>query len=1080
MSSAAPTISAGLPAFDDAGPRLTVTTLLVVQQGREHWLDETFESLRAQLTRPTRIVVVDGTQDRMTRTWLQGHPDVRAQFPDISVVTVPTGVAFADVVDIAVDALPEPGEDSVVAKRLRPRGDRRQVRPTDKYEWLWLLHEDSAPSAGALAALMEVVGSSSRVGVVGCKVVRGDDPRRLINVGIDVTRTGRHVGSSMYGERDQGQYDTRRDVLAVSSAGMLVRRDVFTSLGGFDPAFDGDGDGLDLCWRAHLTGYRVVVVPQAAVRQNPDDTGRVRDADRPAPRSAATLRRHRQVALARCSVWAMPFVALWVLLTSLLGTVTMLVLKRPRRARAELAQAAAPFGLRRILGARYRFFGRASARRRHLATLFVPSGAALHYLLDSARSAVDISGATADRTGPHETGPVSEDAESLAVAHHGVLYRFFSSPGLWATIAAAVAAGWLWRSLLTGAALRGTGSGLVGDALRPFPVGSDAVWRSWTDHWVGAGLGHANSPQPYLAVLAGLAWLVDKIPGINQATAGGTAIAWLLALSIPASVAVAYVAGRVATPARWPRAAAALGWGSLATLSTAVAQGRLGPAVAHILLPAALAGVVRLAAKDTTATWGFATALCVAVLGAFAPGLLVVLSIMSLVVATFARGLAARLRGLLAAVLPWLLLWPWTASLLDDWRRLLGGPGTLTTAGSGAHPWQLALLHPGGAGSFPVLFTLPVLILGLLGLWRCRGRLGAILSATILVGLALGITATQLRLYGSPSGDLAPWPGIYLDLGGAALIGAALRGWAVPVPVIDRRSTAADRRRKGALVALGGAATVLATAMLAGTAWRADLGSLHPYRSNVPDVVTAALDGPRAVRALVLTAGRDGGVTYDLRGREFDGPATTVPHPRADHRLQNVVASMLGGGSPGEDVVGQLRSLAVGFVVVDGDGDRSPLLRAIQSTGALTPMTATGRSQVWRLSPVTTAGGSRSVAPSRLILVDADGPVLEVASTVQHGRTTVHIPPGSVDRTLVVSEASGWSAGTRVEMNGRPIRRVDGAWPTYAVGAQGGRLTIVPAPQVAGTHLAQGILWALAGFLSIPFGTRASRRRRED
>ena len=47
---------------------------------------------------------------------------------------------------------------------------------------------------------------------------------------------------------------------------MLVRRDVFDALGGFDPAFAPHADDVDLCWRAHLAGHRVVVVPQARVR----------------------------------------------------------------------------------------------------------------------------------------------------------------------------------------------------------------------------------------------------------------------------------------------------------------------------------------------------------------------------------------------------------------------------------------------------------------------------------------------------------------------------------------------------------------------------------------------------------------------------------------------------------------------------------------------------------------------------------------------------------------------------------------------------------------------------------------------
>ena len=46
----------------------------------------------------------------------------------------------------------------------------------------------------------------------------------------------------------------------------LVRADLFAALGGFDAGIDYLGEDLDLCWRAHVAGARVLVVPSAQVR----------------------------------------------------------------------------------------------------------------------------------------------------------------------------------------------------------------------------------------------------------------------------------------------------------------------------------------------------------------------------------------------------------------------------------------------------------------------------------------------------------------------------------------------------------------------------------------------------------------------------------------------------------------------------------------------------------------------------------------------------------------------------------------------------------------------------------------------
>jgi hypothetical protein len=62
-------------------------------------------------------------------------------------------------------------------------------------------------------------------------------------------------------------YDRRsvREVPAVSGCCMLIERDLFNRLGGFDPQYFLYSDDIDLCTRAAALGARPVVVPDAAV-----------------------------------------------------------------------------------------------------------------------------------------------------------------------------------------------------------------------------------------------------------------------------------------------------------------------------------------------------------------------------------------------------------------------------------------------------------------------------------------------------------------------------------------------------------------------------------------------------------------------------------------------------------------------------------------------------------------------------------------------------------------------------------------------------------------------------------------------
>lgn len=66
-------------------------------------------------------------------------------------------------------------------------------------------------------------------------------------------------------EEDKGQYDTPRDVFWVSGACMMIRSSLWHECGGLDERFFAHMEEIDLCWRLHLRGYVVSVVPQSRV-----------------------------------------------------------------------------------------------------------------------------------------------------------------------------------------------------------------------------------------------------------------------------------------------------------------------------------------------------------------------------------------------------------------------------------------------------------------------------------------------------------------------------------------------------------------------------------------------------------------------------------------------------------------------------------------------------------------------------------------------------------------------------------------------------------------------------------------------
>ncbi|MGA8979286.1 MAG: glycosyltransferase, partial [Pedococcus sp.] len=248
----------------DTGPPQAVATVTVVLvlRGPASALPQTLDSLARQARRPDRMVVVDLGEDGNAVETVRAHADLATAIPTITYVTVPATSSVAAAVHAALVATEAPGAPVGVADA--DAASRQPVRGTTEH--LWVLTSDSAAAPMTLARLLDAVRGSESVGIAGPKLLDWTVPGALRSVGVQLTRSGRLIPLPVVGEPDQGQYDRRSDVLAVPATGMLVERPLFDRLAGPDRAFGSFGGDVDLSWRAHQAGRRVVVVPRATLR----------------------------------------------------------------------------------------------------------------------------------------------------------------------------------------------------------------------------------------------------------------------------------------------------------------------------------------------------------------------------------------------------------------------------------------------------------------------------------------------------------------------------------------------------------------------------------------------------------------------------------------------------------------------------------------------------------------------------------------------------------------------------------------------------------------------------------------------
>lgn len=107
-----------------------------------------------------------------------------------------------------------------------------------KGDYIFLLNNDTEVTNNWLNSAVKVANSSSKIGIVGCKLLFPDGKIQHAGGWMDERAMGHLYG---YGEVDKGQYNKIYEVEFVSGAAMLIKKEVIDKIGlldeGFSPAY---------------------------------------------------------------------------------------------------------------------------------------------------------------------------------------------------------------------------------------------------------------------------------------------------------------------------------------------------------------------------------------------------------------------------------------------------------------------------------------------------------------------------------------------------------------------------------------------------------------------------------------------------------------------------------------------------------------------------------------------------------------------------------------------------------------------------------------------------------------------------
>jgi len=974
------------------------------------------------------------------------------------------------------------GYGAAVTRALQHPAARRDVGMRDGAvtEWIWLLHDDCQPAPDALEHLLRAAGRYDTVAVFGPKLRDLADRRVLREVGLTMDRAGRRLSGIEPGEIDQGQHDGNRAVLAVSSAGMLVRRDVWDRLGGFDPSLPLFRDDIDFCWRVHAAGHDVRVVTDAVVYHRELSARHSR-------RPGIVAGGHPRLLDRRSALYVfavnLPFVPLLTVLGgcaagSLLRATYFLLTKQQRRALGHLGALAWLFGhpLQIWRGRRRR----AAGRKRAYAVLRprLPHGKTLSRI---AESAVGMLSRSSPYEGGGEHGGASDDPddELPLPPPDSVLRRLVTSPGVLLFALLTVITIVAERSLIS-SLLHGSGT-LAGGALVPAWGGASDLWREYLAGYHAYGVGSAASAPPYLAVVAALATVLGGKPWL--------AVDVLLLGCVPIAGMAAYAAARRFTQALAARIWIALSYAFLPVATGAIAAGRLGTAVDFMLLPLIGLALGRMFTRPPRmarrAAW--AAGLLTAVAAAFVPLLWLVAAAGAIGVlgavalsrwrASGQLGWALAVNAVIVVVVPAAVLVPWTFQLFASPSAFLLQAGIERTglAGTGLRPEPLLLLSPGGPGLPPVWVTAGLVLVAFCAL--VTGRRRALVLAgwgAALTGLVVAAAVSRLRVTAPvPGSTVLAWPGIGLAVAAAGLLLAAtpVLEWAAGVAwgVAASQASLATRarlvgRRGTAALALG--AIAVTAPVLAAGCWLATgvRGPLSAAGTPVlPPFVAASSAAQGQVRTLVLRR-EQGSLTYEVL-RDSDPllgepelAAATTPAQALSTTVASLAATDSGESQGAAQALGQF---AIGYVLLPAPVD--PALAAqLNGVAGLQSLTVSPAYDLWRVSGTVT----------RARVVTTAGNVVPVPSGAV-GADSVLAPATS--GTLVLAEsAGGWSA----TLNGQTLKAlaqpVDGWAQGFTLPAGGGRLVITRNDTARDLTLAGEALALLAALVLALPGTRTA------
>jgi GT2 family glycosyltransferase len=212
--------------------------ILILNWNTAHYLKKFLPSVLSATYENKSVYVIDNASS-------DDSLHILKEFPSVNVIALPKNIGFAAAYNHAISVI--------------------------QTDYFLILNSDIEPTPGFIEPIIRLMESSDTIGICQPKLLSMDEKHRFEYAGAAggwIDRLGYPFARGrilLHIEKDEGQYDKTEEVFWASGACMFVKSKVFAEIGGFYDYYYMHQEDIDLCWRAHNSGFIIYACPRSVV-----------------------------------------------------------------------------------------------------------------------------------------------------------------------------------------------------------------------------------------------------------------------------------------------------------------------------------------------------------------------------------------------------------------------------------------------------------------------------------------------------------------------------------------------------------------------------------------------------------------------------------------------------------------------------------------------------------------------------------------------------------------------------------------------------------------------------------------------